>query len=104
MCAVEIGLVICRKPHHIERLCTEDERQQSQSSDGHKRPALYFLLRLFIAVTKKGVAFPPLLQGSSVDSVQYCATVNILIHLPKTRLCNARVKQYENCSELEKGR
>lgn len=54
--AAEIGLVICRKPHHTERLCTEAWKG-AQSSDGHKRLALPFPLGNSLLLRPRGCHF-----------------------------------------------
>lgn len=91
--ATEISLVICRKPHHIERLCTGDERERSHLTAIRDQPCFLFLLFSVTGYScnHEGVNFPPMLRGYTLllaISTQFCAAVNILIHLLKSRLCN----------------
>lgn len=72
----KIGLVICRKPHHTERLCTGDEREHSHLT-AIRDPScfcFFFFLSVTVSATMR-VSFllhgcrPPLL---SVHTVLLC--------------------------------
>ena len=64
--AAETGLVICRKPRHIERLCTGDERQRSHLTAIRDRSCFSFSSVTVYRCDHEGVTFPSMLQGSSV--------------------------------------
>lgn len=103
----EIGLVICRKPHHIERLCTGDEREHSHLT-AIRDPSCFRFFFFFSFCNSfcnhEGVTSPSRLQGSSVVSPHSVIVPLSIFSFTslKSRLCNAGVTQYEACSELQR--
>lgn len=69
--AAEIGLVICRKPHHIECLCTGDERERSHLTAIRDQSAFLCFFSAVYSFNHESVTFPSVLQGSSVVNVFY---------------------------------
>lgn len=69
VCAAEIGLVICRKPHHIERLCAGYERERSHLTAIRDRSCfsfLFFFSATVYSCDQEGVIVPLMLQASPV--------------------------------------
>lgn len=84
-----------RKPRHIERLCTGDERKQSHLTALRDRPCsfLFYFLSGY-SWNQKGVALFPCCRALLWVLSIFSFTSD------KFRLCNAAVAQYEGCLEL----